>query len=617
MEKVHNKVIIAVVAITIVASVFIAINVFSPSNDNSTKKIETKQEKKKNNQEKNTNKKKEDIVNNEENINENKDEVELDSSSSYEDDVDSNIQDNSLAENYQYIPVTNFNVRIDNNRIYTGTTANLTTTIYPDNATDQEVSYSSSNKNIAIVSKNGVVTGINPGECYITISVKNASSGQIRVTVLSSNNTTYNNEENATNNSNSNFSVVYEKSDTDISSGNTISESKKNATNTTSSTINESKDTNSISDNNTTPTDSNLEEFDDEISDDDSESNITADKEKKEYKNNSTTKKKIKKKNGWYNINGKKYYYKNNIKQKNTYIDYIYLNSNGVAQPKIGNFDATLYGARAWANQNISLRKKPSHNSSLIMTIPSGSKMLILSNEDKNTKYIKVSYNNKIGYVYSNYLYINLPDIMPDIIYSISNANKSIYKSNGKSIPNITGKNLYGYKKQYNKKIAKNTYYAPLLYPVSKQLQKAYNIAKKDGYNLKIYDTYRPYDVSMRVNKEFRNLYNSNNGVKKAINYDKNGKYWGPSWFLAKSISRHNRGDALDLTITNKNGVEYKAQTPMHTLDTRSLRKYNNKTANKLSNIMTSAGFETLESEWWHFQEDSYKTSPYTSFRIR
>lgn len=323
------------------------------------------------------------------------------------------------------------------------------------------------------------------------------------------------------------------------------------------------------------------------------------------------------KKNGWYTKNGKKYYYNNGKKLKNTYVHYIYLNHNGVAQEKIGHFSATLYGARAWANQTLNIRKKATSSGKIIGNVPTGGKMVILSEENPNTKYIKVKYNGTIGYVYSDYLYINLPDVIPDAVYKITNASHSIYKSAGKKISGVTGENLYGYTKKYNAKIGKNTYYAPLLYPVAKQLQKAYNIARKQGYNLKIYDTYRPYDVSVKINRSFRNLYNSSKSVKKMINYDKSGQYWGPTWFLANSVSRHNRATALDLTLTDENNKELSAQTPMHTLDTRSLRKYNNAVAKKLSSIMTSSGFETLKSEWWHFQEDNYKSSPYTSFKIR
>ena len=89
------------------------------------------------------------------------------------------------------IPVEKFNSKINNNRLYVGETANITTTIYPDNATIKDTTYASSNKNIAIVSKDGVVTAINPGICYITITVKNVGSGQIKVNVLSTNDTVY------------------------------------------------------------------------------------------------------------------------------------------------------------------------------------------------------------------------------------------------------------------------------------------------------------------------------------------------------------------------------------------------------------------------------------------
>ena len=47
---------------------------------------------------------------------------------------------------------------------------------------------------------------------------------------------------------------------------------------------------------------------------------------------------------------GKKYYYKNNTKLTNRFVNYIYLDNKGVAQDKIGNFSATLYGAIAWTN---------------------------------------------------------------------------------------------------------------------------------------------------------------------------------------------------------------------------------------------------------------------------
>ena len=331
----------------------------------------------------------------------------------------------------------------------------------------------------------------------------------------------------------------------------------------------------------------------------------------------STTTKEEEQKNGWITIDGKKYYYKDNIKITNSYIDYIYLDNNGIAKKKIGTFSATLYGATAWANQELNIRKEATMNSNIIGTIPVGSKMTILASENTNTKYIKVKYNNLIGYVYSNFILINLPDVIPDMLYEITSASKSTASTANTAIPGITGKNLYGFTKKYNSKIDKETYYVPLLYPTAKKLQRAYNKARSEGYNLKVYDSYRPHDITISTNNYFRKLYNSNNKVKNAINYDKEGNYWGPSWFLASSVSAHNKGIALDITITSSNNQELKAQTAYDTLDTSSIVKYNNNVSNKLRNIMLSQGFSPLESEWWHFQDNDYKTSKVNTFHIK
>ena len=331
----------------------------------------------------------------------------------------------------------------------------------------------------------------------------------------------------------------------------------------------------------------------------------------------STTTKEEEQKNGWVTIDGKKYYYKDNIKITNSYIDYIYLDNNGIAKKKIGTFSATLYGATAWANQELNIRKEATMDSNIIGTIPVGSKMTILASENTNSKYIKVKYNNLIGYVYSNFILINLPDVIPDMLYEITSASKSTASTANTAIPGITGKNLYGFTKKYNSKIDKETYYVPLLYPTAKKLQRAYNKARSEGYNLKVYDSYRPHDITISTNNYFRKLYNSNNKVKNAINYDKEGNYWGPSWFLASSVSAHNKGIALDITITNSNNQELKAQTAYDTLDTSSIVKYNNTVSSKLRNIMLSQGFSPLESEWWHFQDNDYKTSKVNTFHIK
>ena len=538
----------------------------------------------------------------------------------------SNSKSNTISANS--IPVSYFITSIKANKIYVGTTTSIDVTIKPDNATNKKVTYESGNPYVARVSSNGTVTGVSSGVCYITVKVGDAGSSKVQVQVLKRSTTSnYQSTGNlpsaivsnipipVPSNSNSKTVAVtgikVSPTTLTLTEGNTsvliATISPSNATNKSVSWSNSNSGVVSVS----------------------STGKITAKKAGTATitaKTNNgktatckiTVKAKAVVKNGWYTEGGKKYYYKNGQKVTNSYVDYIYLDSNGVAQAKMGSFSATLYGARAWANQTLNIRQQPKKSSTKLGTVPTGGKMTILSADDTSTKYIKIKYGNITGYVYSDYIFINLPDVIPDVIYEITNASSSIFKAADVNIANVTGKNLYGFTKSYNSKIGKTTYYAPLLYPVAKKFQKAYNSAKAAGYNFKVYDTYRPRPVEELVTKNYKALYDSNSTVKNLVNYDKSGNYWGYTWFMTKTgTSRHCQAIALDLALTDKNGKELSAQTKIHTLDTRSLRKYNNANANKLSSFMTGAGFSTLQSEWWHYEDNTYKNNAYNTFYIK
>ena len=49
-------------------------------------------------------------------------------------------------------------------------------------------------------------------------------------------------------------------------------------------------------------------------------------------------------------------------------------------------------------------------------------------------------------------------------------------------------------------------------------------------------------------------------------------------------------------------------QTAIHDLSWYSEVSRNNENANLLKRIMVQAGFATLKSEWWHFQDDAIKS---------
>lgn len=547
----------------------------------------------------------------------------------------SNKKSNNTKSNKNEVPVSYFIAKIQNNKIYVGGKTKLTVEIKPDNATNKTVNYYSSDSNVAHVSSNGIITGISPGVCTITINVPDAGDASVDIQVLKlpqtsnsniikSNSNKSNSNRSNSNRSNSNRS----NSNSNVPSvvhvtGVTLNVSSLSLRVGTIAKLYENVLPSNASNKNVIWSSSNTS-----VATVDSNGNVAGRKAGSAYitvttvdgsKSARTLVNVYAPKNGWVTEGGKRYYYENDKKVKNAFREYVYLDQNGVAQPKIGDFDTTLYGATAWtisyssSTPYLNLREGPGTGGSTQLS--PGTKVTIVGAESNG--YIKVKYNNKVGYVVANKIFINLPDVIPGIFYEISNANKSIFTTAGKNIPDITGKKLYKFSKTYNAKIGRSEYYAPLLYPVAKKLQLAYRDANSKGYSFKIYDSYRPRPVEELVTKKYTALYNSDPAVKSKVNYDTNGRFWGLGWFMTTTgTSRHCQAIAIDVALTDKKGNVLPAQTTIHTLDTSSLRKYNNQNANTLSSLLTNRGFGTLESEWWHYEDNTYKGNVYETFYI-
>ncbi|MBP3502063.1 MAG: hypothetical protein J6K42_01070 [Clostridia bacterium] len=282
-------------------------------------------------------------------------------------------------------------------------------------------------------------------------------------------------------------------------------------------------------------------------------------------------------------------------------------------------FESGLPGSTGWAVDDLQMKTSANNKSKTIATVTKGDAFLILS---ESGDYWNIKYKNQVGYVEHNYCMINLPDVMPSIVYNISNASASIYKSSGYNLPNVTGKKLYETGKVMNNKIGREEYPCPVLYSTAKMIAVAQQSALKEGYCLKIYDSYRPRSTSKTVAQSLSRLYNSNSTVKNNINYStgKSGTkyYWGQSWFLAQGLSSHNTGAAIDVTLCN-NSTKQECIMPsaMHELSTKAIKYYSSSCAKiptnyskdmttyakKLDKYMTDAGMKTLASEWWHFQD--------------
>lgn len=240
------------------------------------------------------------------------------------------------------------------------------------------------------------------------------------------------------------------------------------------------------------------------------------------------------------------------------------------------------------------------------------------------------------GWVEHRYCLINLPDVVPSMIYNDTNAYSSVYVSCGKSIPNITGKALYQAKAD-NPRLGRREFMMPVLYAMAKNVCQAQQNALAEGNTLVLYEGFRPYDAQTAVAKGLGALAKRDGEVKAGISTSP----WSISWFIATGVSNHQRGYAIDVSLAKvtrahmarigKYGFvqvdeyeEYTMPTAIHELSmaaatfTAPVDSFSgtawkratlapamaaNQPALALQRYCTSAKLTPLSSEWWHFND--------------
>ncbi len=82
--------------------------------------------------------------------------------------------------------------------------------------------------------------------------------------------------------------------------------------------------------------------------------------------------------------------------------------------------------------------------------------------------------------------------------------------------------------------------------------------------------------------------------------------------YVAKGVSRHNRGAAVDVTLADMDGRELPMPSGYDEMTQRATRAYagctKEEAANRklLTQAMVEAGFTTISNEWWHFDDPDY-----------
>ncbi len=143
---------------------------------------------------------------------------------------------------------------------------------------------------------------------------------------------------------------------------------------------------------------------------------------------------------------------------------------------------------------------------------------------------------------------------------------------------NFVGKAVYGRAKAY------------LREEVARKLDKVQQYLEKQGLGLKVWDAYRPVEVQ-------RALWAIVPDERYVAHPDKG--------------SNHNRGAAVDVTLVNEAGNELAMPTGFDDFTERAHYSYHDLDAEQIKNraflcaIMTAHGFQPIETEWWHFNDEN------------
>lgn len=165
---------------------------------------------------------------------------------------------------------------------------------------------------------------------------------------------------------------------------------------------------------------------------------------------------------------------------------------------------------------------------------------------------------------------------------------------------NFTGNRIDGYK-------------APVAY-MTKEGLNALSIAAKDlrkqGYRILIWDTYRPQKA---VDNFVRWINDPNDMGDKAFYPDLKKSDLVKGGYIAEK-SGHTRGSTVDLTLIKKDGSfvdmggAFDLFSEISHPDYKKLTRTQKKNRKILHDAMIKAGFNGIDSEWWHF---TLKNEPY------
>ena len=272
--------------------------------------------------------------------------------------------------------------------------------------------------------------------------------------------------------------------------------------------------------------------------------------------------------------------------------------------PEIGWVQTGDFGS------SVKVRTLPSTDSLSLTLVRDREPINILSitevQEDTHQWY-QISYNEDIGYIRDDFIVFEEPAALPDILYGVETEDvitgKKMYSKLdflSHAAPDVMIKLTLAYDDNFIGKKMYSSETALIQYSTGEKLAKAAAALKEKGYQLVLWDAYRPYSVSEAMYK-----------------------FVNDPTLLAdpKKGSKHNRGAAVDVTLY-RNGEPVNMPTDDRVMDVDEASRGAYMTTEQhahldaLTDAMTDAGFITYYGEWWHFNDSDWEDYPVMDFPL-
>lgn len=207
------------------------------------------------------------------------------------------------------------------------------------------------------------------------------------------------------------------------------------------------------------------------------------------------------------------------------------------------NFELPLEGSTGFAGAAVMpLYEKPDETSAVLRRLAAGDMFYI--RQESGSYWQVCLLDGTVGWLENELCMINLPDVLPSIVYENPNAAASIFRTCGEDIEGITGQKLYD-GLFYNQRLGRDEFVMPINYAMAKKVGAAQKSALQAGDCLKIVETFRPYEVQMLV----KDAVYAKARADKDLMAELNKGAWNIGWFIATSLSNHQRGAAMDTTL--------------------------------------------------------------------